>query len=351
MQSIVDTLKGRHFYTETFKKALLLQDPQRRTLFDLARQNRRESFPQEEVEIRSVIEVSNICQEHCDFCNISFLIPQKRYLLTCGDIMRRATFIYGRGRRVLLLQSGENRSPQYINLMCRYLKGIKKRFPDMIMILCFGSLSADQYKQLKDTGAERYILKFETSNPRLYQRIKPADSLKQRLECIDTLDKVGFAVGSGNIVGLPGQTLDDVAADLLFLGTLPLTMASTSVFIPGEGSPYCNEPLGNIGLALNYMALMRILYPRLLIPSTSSLEKAKRMGQYLGLMAGANAVTIHDGTPEKIKKLFPIYSMKRFTPNERRIRAIVHKAGLKFNFGEKQGKGVFSMGGSRIRNA
>jgi biotin synthase len=109
-----------------------------------------------------------------------------------------------------------------------------------------------------------------------------------------------------------------------------LTMASTSVFIPGECSNYRNNPLGNLNTTLNYIALMRIIYPWLLIPSTSSLEKAKISGQYLGLMAGANSVTLHDGTPLGLKRDFPIYSLKRFTPDERYAKHIIAKAHLYF---------------------
>jgi len=152
--------------------------------------------------------------------------------------------------------------------------------------------------------------------------------LGKRTKAIKALSELGFKVGSGNIIGLPNQTIDDIVNDLLFIGNFNLTMVSTSIFIPGENSNYWDKPKGNLNITLNYMALIRILYPQMLIPSTSSLEKAQANGQYLGLMAGANAVTIHDGTPEELKKHYPIYSIKRFTPDEKRIRRIVLKSGL-----------------------
>jgi len=191
-------------------------------------------------------------------------------------------------------------------------------------------LSFGQYKQLRNAGADRYILKFETSNPALYRKIKPGDSLKKRIRCLEQLISIGFEAGSGNIVGLPGQSLDDIAGDLLFMRSFKLRMASCSVFFPGEGSNYRDEGTGDIDIALNFMALTRIMYPHVLIPSTSSLERVKKGAQYLGLMAGANAVTVHDGTPLKLKKNFPIYSVRRFTPGERFIKEIVKKARLRF---------------------
>jgi biotin synthase len=198
-------------------------------------------------------------------------------------------------------------------------------------LLCLGNLSYGQYKQLKEAGADRYILKFETSNPKLYKQIKPDDSFEERLRSIEQVIELGFEVGTGNIIGLPGQTLEDIINDLFFLSRFKLTMASCTTFIAGEDSNYKDMPMGDLDLTLNYMALMRILYPRLLIPTTSSLQKAGLDGQYLGLMAGANTVTIHDGTPVEFKKHFPIYSVNRFIPDQRHIENIVLKAGLRFS--------------------
>ncbi len=229
-----------------------------------------------------------------------------------------------------MFQSGENASQKYIDFVSKCVSNIKQKFNDLTVILCLGNLSYKQYKQLREAGAQRYILKFETSNPLLYKQIKPDSCLEERIECIKILDELGFGVGTGNIIGLPNQTMEDIVNDLLFMRNFKLTMASTSVFIPGEESNYRDEPAGDLNMALNYTALMRILYPHLLIPSTSSLEKAKPAGQYLGLMAGANAITIHDGTPVEFKRHFPIYSVNRFIPNERYIKGILAKAGLRF---------------------
>jgi len=252
----------------------------------------------------------------------------KRYILDRDNIMRIVDTLYARKRRVLLLQSGENHAQSYIDFISRCVHIITKRFPDMTVILCMGSLEKKHYIQLYEAGARRYILKFETSNPMLYSRIKPDDTLVRRVECIHSLEDIGFEVGSGNIIGLPTQTLDDIVRDLLFIRTLKLTMVSTSVFIPGENSRYCNNSAGNVDLVLNYMALLRILYPHMLIPSTSSLETAKQNGQYGGLQAGANVVTVHDGTPGRLRKLFPIYSTHRFTPDRTYACRILKKAGL-----------------------
>ena len=121
-----------------------------------------------------------------------------------------------------------------------------------------GNLSYSQYSLLKNAGADRYIIKFETSNSALYKTIKPNDTLENRIECINSLNKLGFEVGTGNIIGLPGQDIEDIVNDLFLLKEFQITMASASVFIPGEASEYSDKKPGDIYLTLNYMALMRI---------------------------------------------------------------------------------------------
>lgn len=329
---ILQALAKRNFRKDILRKALLLKGSRQKQLFKLARDKRCEFFPSQRVELRSVIEISNICQRSCNFCNINLYakIPQ-RYTLKYAEIIKIIEYIYyKKKRRVILLQSGENRSQKYIDFIAQCVSKIKDKFNDITIILSLGNLSRNQYRQLRDSGADRYILKFETSTPKLYKQIKPVDTLEERVKCIRQLCEIGFDVGTGSIIGLPNQTIDDIVNDLIFMRNFKLTMASCSVFFPGEHSNYRRMPAGDIGIALNYMALMRLMYPWLLIPSTSSLERVKKGAQYLGLLAGANAVTIHDGTPKEFKKSFPIYSVKRFTPGERFIKDIVGRAGLHF---------------------
>lgn len=324
---IFRSLEDGDFNKGNLKKALLFKGNDQARLFELARKKRSRFFPSEEVEVRSVIEISNVCMQICNFCNIGRYSRLIRYVVGYDELMKCVEFLYDKTRRVLLIQSGENRNRQYIDFVSKCIKEIKRKFADFTIILNLGNLSYDNYDKLKKAGAERYLLKFETSNPALYRRSKPGDTLKDRVRCLHDLKKAGFTLGTGNIIGLPGQTIDDIANDLTFMGKFDLAMGSTSVFIPGARYRY--KPMGDINVTLNYTALMRIMYPKLLIPTTSSLENAKKDAQYLGLLAGANTITIHDGTPAKFKKYFPIYSMNRFIPNEAYIKKLVKRAGLK----------------------
>lgn len=315
------------------RRALSARGSDQAELFAQARAARDASFPSRRVEVRSVIETGNTCGEKCRFCAIADTARANRYTLSLESFQHVVSHLYDdNGRRVLLLQSGEDRSNRFIDLMCRCVAWARAARPDLTLILCFGNLRPEQYRRLREAGGDRYILKFETSNARLYETIKPGSSFAQRIECLEQLIELGFGVGTGNMVGLPGQTEDDLIDDLKFTARYGdrLAMASASIFVPGAGTGYANEAMGDLDTTLNVMALLRLLLPHVYIPTTSSLEHARTDGQLAGLMAGANTVTIHDGTPQELKALFPIYSERRITPREEHLRRIVQTAGLQF---------------------
>ncbi|MGD9015726.1 MAG: radical SAM protein, partial [Candidatus Omnitrophota bacterium] len=284
--------------------ALLSKKGDQSTLFLEARQVRKNSIFGDRVEVRSVIEFSNICKQICNYCGMSRNCEVERYVMKKNEFLARVEFIRNRGRKVIVVQSGEFNSVKILMVLCDMIASAKSRFPDLEFIGSFGSLQKNQLKRIKQAGINRYILKFETSNPRLYKCIKPYDTLTNRIKCIRFLIELGFSVSTGNMIGLPGQTIEDIVSDLILIKDFGLSMASTSVFIPHRQSKFSNRHPGSIDLSLNYIALMRILYPEIIIPSTSCLEILRENGQYLGLMAGANAITIHDGTPLTFKKLY-----------------------------------------------
>jgi biotin synthase len=325
---ILEYLEKGIYTLDILKGALTFNNDEQNALFELSRNKRDEKFPGKELELRSVIEISNKCRQKCNYCAIGKK-GVKEYALDENTLISLTEHIYRKGRRVLLIQSGENNEQKYINLVSCCLEKINDRFKDLVIILCLGNLKKEQYLQLRRAGADRYILKFETSNPVVFRNVKPNDTLKNRLRCLESLLDVGFSVGSGNIVGLPGQSLADIANDLFLLHKYNLLMNSASVFTASEGSKYKDEPYGNIETTLNTMALMRIMNPDRLMPTTSSLEKAQEGAQFRGLMAGANTVTIHDGTPDELKPFFPMYSLNRINPQKEHIKNIVEKAHMK----------------------
>lgn len=325
-EKLIQSLKDGDFDDHHLIAALQLKGREMEPLGELARMVRYKYFSNNKVEVRSVIEISNICMQNCRYCNMGKSKKIKKYEIDKAEIINIAEYIYSLGRRRLLLQSGENNAVKYIDKVSETVYEIKCKYPDLVVILCIGSLNKRQYKQLRVSGVDRYILKFETSNEKLFSYIKPGDSLLRRLTCIKDLIELGFIVGSGNIIGIPGQTIDDIVNDLKMIRDLELNMNSTTVFIPAEDSSFYNEKPGDVDIALNVMALMRVMNPSRLMPTTSSLGKLRTDGQLMGLNYGANTVTIHDGTPDELRKLFPIYSTSRIVPNWQYFKDIVQKA-------------------------
>ncbi len=324
---VLDRLEKSEYGNETLAAALRLGGEGQQELFALARRKRDDCYPGRTVQVRSVIEIANACRQRCGYCNIGRR-SAALYELDRDALLSAVCRLHAKGRRFLLIQSGENGSPEFVSRVADGVRALKAGFPDMAVILCLGSLDESQYRDLKEAGADGYILKFETSNAALYRSLKPRDTLERRLACLESVIRVGLKAGSGDIVGLPGQTLDDLVEDLDLLGRYDLSMQSCSVFIPNEGSECGSAPMGSLDLTLNMLALMRIMYPGRLMPATSSLERPRPGGQFLGLMAGANTVTCHDGTPDALKGLFPIYSGARYTPQPEHLARIVDKAGL-----------------------
>ena len=328
----IERLNVGDFSDDVLREALTAEGDTQQEMFALARTRRHERFPDDQVQVRSVIEISNVCRQQCLYCAIGGKTQKKNYTLEGSTIVKLVDYLYGKGRRTVLLQSGENPEKAFVDDVTGAVAEIHRLHPDLRIILCMGDLAEDDYRRLYEAGATDYVIKFEASRRALFAECKPRDSLENRIDCIRTLARLGYRVGSGNIVGLPGQTLDDLVADLKLAHELPLMMNSTTIFVPAENTPFANEPPGNPIWTLNMMALLRIMNPHRLMPTTSSLEKMIPDGQYLGLMAGANTVTIHDGTPEELHDLFPIYSAKRIRPQLDHFKEIVQRAGLNAKF-------------------
>lgn len=328
-QTLLSALSREEVSRDVLGNALLAKGAAQQALFALAQKQRLRYFPENRAQVRSVIEVSNVCKQKCNYCAIGGKEQSLNYTLSADVMVALMEHLVGQGRQTILLQSGENTNDAFISDVASAVGQIKKNHPALRIILCLGNLSREQYRELRQAGAEDYILKFEASNPTLFARCKPNDTLENRLHCIELLHEEGFRIGSGNIVGLPGQTVDDLVSDLLLAHKLPLGMNSTTIFVPAENTPYASEPAGDPNLTLNMMALLRIMNPQRLMPTTSSLEKMIPDGQYLGLLAGANTVTIHDGTPPELEKHFPIYSAKRIRPQIDHFRDILTRAGMK----------------------
>lgn len=279
--------------------------------------------------LRGVVELTNVCRVNCDYCPMrrDNVAENDRYFISADDVVSRAQAIRDAGINIVLLQGGE--TPALLPLLEEAIPRIVELFDGRVEVLLnVGNLRAEQYARLRDAGATSYIIKHETSDPELHRLIRH-ESLADRLECFRTLKSLGFRVGTGLISNLPGQGLDSIVDDILLAGELEADMCSVSPFIPAPNTPLADAATGDPDLALNVIAVLRILYPHLLIPSVSALEKAGDGGQARGLMAGANVMTVNFSKPSDQQR-YLIYGKDRYIVKLDHVRAIARSAGLHF---------------------
>ncbi len=291
-------------------------------LFQAARATR-QAAGVDTVTLRGVIEISNYCQKSCGYCAIR---PQNqtmdRYRMDANAILAIAEQIVAEGIATVFLQSGQD--PKSDPIVFEAIPRIRRLGVGILLNL--GEKSHDTYNRYAALGAESYILKFETSDADIYQQIV-GTSLAKRLECAQAIRRAPMKLGTGNIIGLPGQTLDTLAEDILLAQQLAPAFVSSSPFIPNEHTPLESLGVGDINLTLNSIAICRLLFPSALIPAVSALEKIVKGGQRMGLDAGANVLTINF-TPKDLRDQYAIYSTSRFVVSLDHARATVASAAL-----------------------
>lgn len=303
---------------------LLAEGDLQAQLFEQARAAR-QAAGEESVVLRGVIEVSNFCQKNCDYCAMRASNPDlARYRLPAQELMAIATAVAKTSViSTLFFQGGQD--PRYDAVLAEVIPEIKRQF-GLNILLCLGERPQETYVKFAELGADSYILKFETSDPALYQEIAYT-SLEKRLQCLQWLREAGFKIGTGNIVGLPQQSLDTLVEDIRLAIALQPDFVSASPFIPNPDTPLEERPYGNLNLTLNTMAIYRIALPHALIPTVSALEKIQPGGQLRGLNAGANILTINF-TPQRYKEKYVIYSNERFVVSLDHALETLQRAGL-----------------------
>jgi biotin synthase len=273
--------------------------------------------------VRGVIEISNFCQKNCDYCAMRATNQDlDRYRMSGEEILAIATEIRKANISIAFLQSGQDR--QCDDTIAEVIPEIKKM--GLHVLLCLGERPREVYDRFAELGADSYILKFETSDPKIYRDIAHTP-LSRRLECLRWLQEAGYRVGTGNIVGLPNQTFDTLAEDILLALKIRPDFVSASPFIPNGNTPLEELAYGDLDLTLNTLAIYRILLPTARIPTVSALEKIQKGGQLMGLNAGANIMTINF-TPPRRRDLYTIYSDKRFVVSLDHAINTIERAGL-----------------------
>ncbi len=263
----------------------------------------------DEVHIRGIIEFSNYCCRSCLYCGLRRENKNlKRYRMEGDEIVELACRIASHGVRTIVLQSGDDFS--YTRpMLCRIISQIKEK-ADVAITLSIGERPFDDYRAFKLAGADRYLLKHETASEELYKRLHPRQSLKNRLNTLEYLRKTGYQIGPGNIVGLPGQSMEDLCKDILLFKKLDPDMASVGPFISQKETPLSSSFRGGFLLTLKVLALTRIVTGNSHIPATTALATVNPgKGLFMGLSAGANVI-MPDFTPHEYRKDYTIYDNK-----------------------------------------
>jgi biotin synthase len=283
-------------------------------LFFLARQARDKVYGPN-VFMRGLVEFSNYCQQDCMYCGIRMSNDDAdRYRLDIDSIISCCKTGRLLGYKTFVLQGGEDPSITD-DWLLDLVKSIKFEIPDCAITLSVGERPYESYKALYEAGADRYLLRHETANEALYNKLHPNMTFKNRMECLNSLKEIGFQVGAGFMTGLPGQVNKDYVKDLMFLEQFNPHMVGIGPFIPHGDTPLKNALSKGIDITLVLVALTRLILPDALIPATTALGSADPKGREKGLLAGANVV-MPNITPTENKEKYLLYEGKICTGDE-----------------------------------
>ena len=304
--NVIKNAQSTHSLSESEIVEILKNDTVNELLFDTADKVRKQ-YVGDEVHLRGLIEFSNICRCNCFYCGLrKDNSAVQRYRMTLEEILLLAQKAKDFGYKTVVLQSGED---AYFDTdkMCRIIQEIKEL--DLALTLSIGEKSYEEYKAYKDAGADRYLLRIETTDRELYKKLHPSMSFENRVRCLNDLKTLGFEVGTGCLVGLPHQSDESLARDILFFKNIDADMIGLGPFIPSPQTPLQNENGGTLIKALKVMALTRLLLPDINIPATTAMETLQENGRLLALKSGANVV-MPNVTDEECKQKYTIYPGK-----------------------------------------
>jgi biotin synthase len=277
----------------------------------------REEMVGNEVHLRGLIEFSNHCVRQCGYCGLrADRRDLPRYRMTQEEILacarKAVTFGYG----TVVLQSGEDWA-MTADWLAEVVRAIKNE-TSLAITLSLGERKEEEYLLWKKAGVDRYLLRFETSNPRLYAHIHPnrGETVSDRLTILRQLRTLGYEIGSGVMIGIPGQTYDDLASDIALFAELDLDMIGVGPYISHSQTPLADEPPADYqvpnteSMTYRVIALTRLVCPQANIPSTTALATLNlAQGREFGLSRGANVV-MPNLTPAKYRADYEIYPAK-----------------------------------------
>lgn len=331
---LIDRLgQGAHLTAPEWRQLLTTDDAEslaylRDTAFEA-----KQPYYGNRVFIRGLIEISSYCRRNCLYCGIRRdNAHAERYRLTDDRILERVAMGYDLGFRTFVLQGGED--PAFTDArLVRLIHTIKEAYPDAAVTLSLGERSDESYRQLREAGADRYLLRHETASPEHFGRLHPKEQTwARRMRALHTLQTLGYQAGCGMMVGSPYQTVDDLAEDLMFMEAFQPKMVGMGPFIPHHDTPFKDQPAGSVDMTLRLIALIRCLLPKVLLPATTALSTMDDDGYEKGIRWGANVI-MPNLTPDECREKYSLYDGKKAAGNEsaeqledlkRRMRSIDH---------------------------
>ncbi len=315
-QDWLDTLVSTHDLPDDALVTLLAEQPDDDSALFAAADAVRRAHYGDAVYLRGLIEFTNYCKNDCYYCGIRHGNRKaERYRLTDAQILACTDEGYRLGYRTFVLQGGED--PYYTDeRLCGIVAAIHKRHPDCRITLSVGEKSAESYQAYFDAGARRYLLRHETADPVHYAKLHPASmSPENRKRCLFDLKRIGYQVGSGFMIGSPHQTPECLLADFRFLQELQPDMIGVGPYLPHPDTPFAGQPAGNLQRGLRILALLRLMFPKALIPATTAFGTVHPQGRELALKAGCNVV-MPNLSPVSVRELYSLYENKICTGEE-----------------------------------
>ncbi|MBQ8921879.1 MAG: [Oscillospiraceae bacterium] len=310
-KQLIDKLHAQHSLTKPDWITLIsnFTDDDRAYAADIAREIAQSKFGNR-VFIRGIVEFSNYCKNDCLYCGIRRSNGRaQRYRLTDDEILSCCAEGYEIGYRTFVLQSGEDMT-YTADRIAALVRRIKADFPDCAVTLSLGEREYDELKQMKEAGADRYLLRHETANQQHYELLHPAAmSFSHRMRCLHDLKALGYQTGAGMMIGAPYQTAEHLAEDMLFLREFEPHMIGMGPFLPHQDTPFAKEPKGSYELTLFLLSLCRIMLPNVLLPATTALGTIHPLGREQGILAGANVI-MPNLSPTAVRKKYMLYDNK-----------------------------------------
>lgn len=272
---------------------------------------------------RGIIECSNICVKDCYYCGIRKSNTNvERFQMDEEEMIREAIWAFDNEYGSAVIQAGERKDTAFIDMIERVVKTVKEKTNGKLGItLSLGEQTEETYRRWREAGAHRYLLRVETTNPELYAKLHPEDhDLEERKHCLALLKKTGWQVGTGVMMGLPGQTSEDLVNDILFMKEIDVDMVGMGPYIPHRDTPmgkeippYTDEQkTATLTLGLKMIAVTRIVLKDINIAAATALQALEHAGREMGLKCGANVI-MPNVTETEFRPSYTLYDDKPCT--------------------------------------